>query len=111
MAGEKTETLQGSIDLMVLKTLESLGPFYGYGIARRIEQIRKEIPQVNQDTICAPLVGLIERDWSSGTPADRTAAEKPKSIPSGNPDADSSAWNGERNSAAIGHLLGIAERG
>ena len=37
MAGDKSEILQGTLDLMVLKTLEVMGPFHGYGIARRIE--------------------------------------------------------------------------
>ena len=43
--------LQGTLDLMVLKTLETLGPLHGYGIARRIEQISEDTLQLNQGTI------------------------------------------------------------
>lgn len=39
----KSEVLQGTLDLMVLKTLEALGPLHGYGIARRIEQLSEEV--------------------------------------------------------------------
>lgn len=51
MADEKSEILQGTLDLMVLKTLEAMGRLHGYGIARRIEQISEEALQINQGTI------------------------------------------------------------
>lgn len=58
MPGDKSEILQGKLDLMVLKTLATLGLLHGYGIARRIEQISEEAMQVNQGTIGASLVRL-----------------------------------------------------
>jgi PadR family transcriptional regulator len=66
MAQGKSEILQGTLDLMVLKTLEAMGQLHGYGIARRIEQISEEALQINQGTIYASLVRLLQRGWISG---------------------------------------------
>ena len=60
MAENKSEILQGTLDLMVLKTLAAMGPLHGYGIARRIEQISEEALQINQGTIYASLVRLLQ---------------------------------------------------
>ena len=69
MAGRITETrstiLQGTLDLMVLKTLEQLGPMHGYGIARRIEQVGQDALVVNQGTIYLCLVRLVQKKWVS----------------------------------------------
>ncbi|MBV9265425.1 MAG: PadR family transcriptional regulator [Acidobacteriaceae bacterium] len=59
----KSEILQGTLDLMVLKTLETMGPLHGYGIARRIEQISEQTLQVNQGTIYLCLVRLLQKKW------------------------------------------------
>ena len=48
---EKTDVLQGTLHLLVLRTLDALGPLHGYGIARRIEQISQEMLQLNQGTL------------------------------------------------------------
>ena len=66
MAEGRAEILQGTLDLMVLKTLEVMGPLHGYGIARRIEQISEEALLINQGTIYASLVRLMQRGWISG---------------------------------------------
>jgi transcriptional regulator len=66
MADGKSEILQGTLDLMVLKTLEAMGPLHGYGIARRIEQISEEALRINQGTIYASLVRLMQKGWISG---------------------------------------------
>jgi PadR family transcriptional regulator, regulatory protein PadR len=63
MAGSKAEILQGTLDLMVLKTLEAMGPLHGYGIARRIEQISEDAVQLNQGTIYAALLRLLQKRW------------------------------------------------
>lgn len=55
--------LQGTLDLMVLKTLESMGAQHGYGIARRIEQISKQTLNLNQGTIYPALLRLRQRGW------------------------------------------------
>jgi transcriptional regulator len=59
----KSDILQGTLDLMVLKTLDAMGPTHGYGIARRIEQISEEALQVNQGTIYLCLVRLVQKRW------------------------------------------------
>ncbi len=55
--------LQGTLDLMVLKTLEALGPMHGYGIARRIEQVSENLLQLNQGTLYPALLRLQQRGW------------------------------------------------
>jgi PadR family transcriptional regulator PadR len=59
----KSEVLQGTLDLMVLKTLDSLGPLHGYGIARRIEQLSEEMLQLNEGTVYASLLRLTQKGW------------------------------------------------
>ena len=61
----KTDVWQGTLALMVLKTLEALGPLHGYGIARRIEQVSGDHVLLNQGTIYASLVRLQQRGWIS----------------------------------------------
>ena len=62
----KSEILQGTLDLMVLKTLDAMGPLHGYGIALRLEQLSDQILQVNQGTVYASLVRLVQRGWIRG---------------------------------------------
>jgi transcriptional regulator len=67
---QKTDVQQGTLALMVLKTLEVLGPLHGYGIARRIEQISGDLLSVNQGTLYPVLLrleqeGSIESDWGA----------------------------------------------
>jgi PadR family transcriptional regulator PadR len=59
----KSDILQGTLDLMVLKTLESMGPLHGYGIARRIEQVSGGALSLNQGTIYPALLRLQQRGW------------------------------------------------
>lgn len=63
MADPKSDVLQGTLDLMVLKTLDAMGPLHGYGVARRIEQLSRDVLQLNQGTIYASLVRLLQRGW------------------------------------------------
>lgn len=60
---QKLDLLQGTLDVMVLRTLEALGPMHGYGIARRIEQVSGDQILLNQGTIYAALVRLQQRGW------------------------------------------------
>lgn len=62
---EKTEILQGTLDLMVLKTLDSMGPLHGYGIAQRIQQVSQELLYLNQGTLYPALLRLEQRGWIS----------------------------------------------
>lgn len=63
MGEDKRDVLQGTLDLMVLKTLESMGPLHGYGIARRIEQVSENSLTMNQGTIYPALLRLEQRGW------------------------------------------------
>jgi transcriptional regulator len=63
MGENKSDVLQGTLDLMVLKTLESMGPLHGYGIARRIEQVSGNAISLNQGTIYPALLRLQQRGW------------------------------------------------
>ncbi|HEY6466875.1 MAG TPA: PadR family transcriptional regulator [Candidatus Acidoferrales bacterium] len=63
MDKSKGELLQGTLDLLVLKTLETLGPLHGFGIARRIEQVSGAALQMNQGTLYPALVRLEQRGW------------------------------------------------
>ena len=63
MAKEKLDLLQGTLDLLVLQTLASMGAMHGYGIARRIEQVGADALMLNQGTIYAALVRLQQGKW------------------------------------------------
>jgi transcriptional regulator len=65
MADSKLDLLQGTLDVMVLQTLATLGAIHGYGIARRIEQVSGNEVLLNQGTIYASLVRLQQRGWIS----------------------------------------------
>ncbi len=60
---DKNDVLQGTLDLMVLKTLQNLGEMHGYGVARRIEQVSEDILRLNQGTLYPALVRLEQRRW------------------------------------------------
>jgi transcriptional regulator len=62
-ATNRSDILQGTLDLMVLKTLEALGPQHGYGIARRIEQISRDVLRLNEGTLYTALMRLTQRGW------------------------------------------------
>lgn len=67
MSDPKTDVLQGTLDLMVLKTLEGLGPMHGYGIARRIEQVSEDMLHLNQGTLYPALLRLQQKGWIGST--------------------------------------------
>ena len=60
---EKADVLQGTLILLVLRTLEALGPLHGYGIARRIEQISKDLLTLNQGTLYPALLRMEQEGW------------------------------------------------
>jgi PadR family transcriptional regulator, regulatory protein PadR len=63
MTAEKQEVLQGTLDLMILKTLHPLGPQHGFGIARRIEQVSEDVLTLNEGTVYTSLLRLQQRGW------------------------------------------------
>lgn len=62
---EKSEVLQGTLDLMILKTLHALGPQHGFGIARRIEQVSEDVLTLNEGTVYTSLLRLQQQGWIS----------------------------------------------
>jgi PadR family transcriptional regulator, regulatory protein PadR len=63
MRFSKSEVLQGTLDLLVLKTLDSMGPMHGFGIALRIQQVSEDLLQLNQGTLYPALLRLEQRGW------------------------------------------------
>jgi transcriptional regulator len=63
MAQSKSDVLQGTLDLMVLKTLDTMGAMHGYGIAQRIGQVSNNLLQLNQGTLYPALLRLEQRGW------------------------------------------------
>jgi PadR family transcriptional regulator PadR len=113
MAEGKADILQGTLDLMVLKTLDAMGPLHGYGIARRIEQLSEEALLVNQGTIYLCLVRLVQKRWIKaewGTSENNRKARFYSISKSGRKQLIAETENWERVSGAIGRLLQIASR-
>jgi PadR family transcriptional regulator PadR len=110
----KSEILQGTLDLMVLTTLAAMGPMHGYGIARRIEQISQEVLQLNQGTIYASLVRLLQQGWivaDWSTSENNRKAKYYTITRSGRKQLAKETENWERISGAIGRVLRLAGRG
>jgi PadR family transcriptional regulator PadR len=63
MPPPKSEVLQGTLDLLVLKTLDSMGPMHGFGISLRIKQVSEDLLQLNQGTLYPALLRLEQRGW------------------------------------------------
>jgi transcriptional regulator len=63
MTSSKADVLPGTLDLLVLKTLDTLGPMHGFGIAQRIQQVSEELLQLNQGTLYPALLRLEQRGW------------------------------------------------
>ncbi|MDE3137809.1 MAG: PadR family transcriptional regulator [Acidobacteriota bacterium] len=113
MTEARSDILQGTLDLMVLKTLEAMGPLHGYGIARRIEQVSENLLQLNQGTIYASLVRLLQRGWISaawGTSENNRKAKFYSITRAGRKQLAAETENWERFSGVIGRMLALADR-
>ena len=114
MNENKSAILQGTLDLMVLKTLDAMGPLHGYGVARRIEQLSQEVLQLNQGTIYASLVRLQQRGWISaawGVSENNRRAKFYSITRAGRKETRSEAENWQRVSGVMGRILRLAGRG
>ena len=108
MTDPRSSILQGTLDLMVLKTLEQMGPLHGYGIARRIEQAGQNVIVVNQGTIYLCLVRLVQRKWLKaewGTSDNNRKAKFYSITRTGRTQLQAEADNWERISGVIGRVL------
>jgi PadR family transcriptional regulator PadR len=113
MGEARSDILQGTLDLMVLQTLDAMGPLHGYGIARRIEQISEDVLQLNQGTIYASLLRLQQRRWISahwGTSDNNRRAKFYTITKAGRRQLAAEAENWTRVAGVIGRLLRLAER-
>jgi DNA-binding PadR family transcriptional regulator len=81
VAESKLDLLQGTLDVMVLQTLLTMGAMHGYGIARRIEQVSGDEILLNQGTIYASLVRLQQRGWISRSGELRTITVRRSTTP------------------------------
>jgi PadR family transcriptional regulator, regulatory protein PadR len=111
VAEAKSEILQGTLDLMVLKTLDAMGPLHGYGIARRIEQLSQEALLVNQGTIYLCLVRLVQKGWIKaewGVSENNRKAKFYSISKAGTKQLQAETENWERVSGVIGRLLQLS---
>jgi PadR family transcriptional regulator, regulatory protein PadR len=105
---DRSEVLQGTLDLMVLKALDALGPLHGYGIARRIEQLSEDVLRLNEGTVYASLLRLQQKGWirSEWGASERNRKAKFYSITrSGRRQLARETESWERISSVIGRVL------
>lgn len=107
---KKPDVQQGTLALMVLKTLEVLGPLHGYGIARRIEQISGDLLAVNQGTLYPILLkleheGAIESEW--GASENNRRARFYRLSRAGNKRVESETREWERTTAIVAQFFNI----
>jgi transcriptional regulator len=110
----KSDILQGTLDLMVLKTLAAMGPMHGYGLARRIEQLSEDAMQVSQGTIYLCLVRLVQKGWIKaawGTSENNRKAKFYSISKAGAKQLVTETQNWERVAGIIGRLLQLGARG
>jgi PadR family transcriptional regulator, regulatory protein PadR len=114
MARNKVDILQGTLDLMVLKTLDAMGPMHGYGLARRLEQLSDEALQVSQGTIYLCLVRLVQKGWIKaewGISENNRKAKFYAISKAGGKQLATETRNWERVSGIIGRLLQLGTGG
>ena len=104
----RSEVLQGTLDLMILKSLQALGPMHGFGIARRIEQVSEKVLQLNEGTVYTSLLRLQQQGWISsdwGISENNRRAKFYSITKSGVKQLAREAENWERISGVIGRIL------
>jgi PadR family transcriptional regulator PadR len=112
MAPSRGELLQGTLDLIVLKTLDALGPLHGYGIAVRIQQVSEDLLKLNQGTLYPALLRLEQRGWINskwGVSENNRKAKYYSLTRSGRKQLAAEAASWERMSALMARLLQGAE--
>lgn len=112
-AESKSEVLQGTLDLMVLKTLYALGPLHGFGIARRIEQLSHSVLALNEGTVYTSLLRLQQQGWIKsewGTSENNRRARFYSITPRGQRQLTRETENWERISAVIGRVLALEKQ-
>jgi transcriptional regulator len=108
----KTDIWQGTLALMVLKTLQTLGPFHGYGIARRIEQTSGDVLSLNYGTLYPALLrleqeGYIRSEW--GTSENNRKAKYYRLTPAGRKHITRQADEWQTTTAILARFLALGE--
>ncbi|SPE42776.1 Transcriptional regulator, PadR family [Candidatus Sulfopaludibacter sp. SbA3] len=106
----KRDVLQGTLDLMVLQTLDVLGPLHGYGIARRIEQVSESVLQLNEGTVYTALLRVQQQGWIKsewGASENNRRARFYSITPSGRKQLAREAHDWQRMATVIGRLLAL----
>jgi PadR family transcriptional regulator PadR len=109
MARPRGEVLQGTLDLIVSKTLDAMGPLQGYGIAQRIQQVSEDLLKLNQGTLYPALLRLEQRVWINsnwGVSENNRKAKYYSLTPAGRKQLTSEAESWERMAAVMARLLG-----
>ena len=107
----RIDVLQGTLDLMVLTTLESMGPLHGYGIARRIEQVSEDLLKLNEGTVYASLLRLAQKGWIRsewGASENKRKARFYSITAAGRRQLAHEAESWERMAGVIGRVLRLA---
>ena len=112
MTPPRGEVLQGTLDLIVLKTLDAMGPLHGYGIAMRIQQVSEDLVKLNQGTLYPALLRMEQRGWISskwGVSDNNRKAKYYNLTKSGRKQlvAETESW--ERMASVIGRLIAGVE--
>ena len=114
MNTDKSEVLQGTRDLMVLKTLQAMGPLHGFGIARRIEQLSEDVLELNEGTVYTSLLRLQQQGWIDskwGTSENNRKARFYSITRLGKKQLDLETENWERIAGVIGRVLRLERQG
>jgi PadR family transcriptional regulator, regulatory protein PadR len=114
MPVEKSEVLQGTLDLLVLKTLQAMGPLHGFGIARRIEQLSEDVLTLNEGTVYTSLLRLQQKSWISsewGVSENNRRARFYRLTSRGMKQLAIETRNWERIAAVIGRVLALEAQG
>jgi transcriptional regulator len=114
MDPRKSEVVQGTLDLMVLKTLHALGPLHGFGLARRLEQLSEEVLQLNEGTVYTSLLRLQQQGWIAsqwGASENNRKAKFYSITRRGLKQLAIETENWQRISGVIGRVLRVAVRG
>jgi PadR family transcriptional regulator len=112
MDRKTSEVLQGTLDLMILKTLHALGPLHGFGIARRLEQVSRDVLQLNEGTVYTALLRLQQQGWITaewGTSANNRKAKFYSITRRGRKQLEVETENWERISTVIGRVLRLEQ--
>jgi PadR family transcriptional regulator PadR len=108
MDKSKAEVPYGTLDLLILRTLETLGPMHGFGLARRIEQISESLVHLNQGSIYPALLRLQQKGWivtKQGTSENGRRAKFYSLTPKGQRQLQIEVANWERATALVARFL------